>query len=46
MQKITPAVGLVPGDDPAKVKRVTSKVWQMTKLDLAELERAAEGDGL
>jgi predicted 3-demethylubiquinone-9 3-methyltransferase (glyoxalase superfamily) len=31
------------GDDPAKVKRVTSAVWQMEKLDLAELERAAKG---
>ena len=29
------------GDDPAKVKRVTSAVWKMQKLDLAELERAA-----
>jgi predicted 3-demethylubiquinone-9 3-methyltransferase (glyoxalase superfamily) len=29
------------GDDPAKVKRVTSEVWQMEKLDLATLERAA-----
>ena len=29
------------GDDPAKVKRVTGAVWQMEKLDLAELERAA-----
>ena len=31
------------GDDPAKVKRVTSAVWQMEKLDLAELERAVGG---
>ena len=31
------------GDDPAKVKRVTSAVWQMEKLNLAELERAATG---
>jgi predicted 3-demethylubiquinone-9 3-methyltransferase (glyoxalase superfamily) len=31
------------GDDSAKVKRVTSAVWQMEKLDLAELERAAKG---
>jgi predicted 3-demethylubiquinone-9 3-methyltransferase (glyoxalase superfamily) len=31
------------GDDPAKVKRVTAAVWQMEKLDLAELERAAAG---
>ena len=29
------------GDDPAKVKRVTSAVWQMEKMDLAALERAA-----
>jgi len=29
------------GDDPAKVKRVTGEVWQMEKLDLAKLERAA-----
>ena len=29
------------GDDPAKVKRVTSAVWKMKKMDLAELERAA-----
>ncbi len=29
--------------DPARVKRVTSKVWQMGKLELAELERAAAG---
>ena len=33
------------GDDPAMVKRVTSKVWQMDKLDLAALERAARADG-
>ena len=33
------------GDDPAKVKRVTSAVWQMEKLDLAELERAARREG-
>ncbi len=33
------------GEDPAKVKRVTSAVWQMEKLDLAELERAAGGAG-
>lgn len=31
------------GDDPAKVKRVTGAVWQMKKLDLAKLERAADG---
>jgi predicted 3-demethylubiquinone-9 3-methyltransferase (glyoxalase superfamily) len=31
------------GDDPAKVQRVTAKVWQMEKMDLAELERAAAG---
>ena len=29
------------GDDPALVKRVTSALWQMEKLDLAALERAA-----
>ena len=29
------------GDDPAMVKRVTSAVWKMEKLDLAELEHAA-----
>jgi hypothetical protein len=33
------------GDDPARVKRVTSALWQMEKLDLAELERAARVDG-
>src|SRR3954453_1976384 len=32
------------GDDPAKVQRVTAAVWQMEKLDLAELERAAGAD--
>lgn len=32
-------------DDPEKVKRVTSAVWRMEKMDLAELERAA-GDGV
>lgn len=31
------------GEDPAKVKRVTSAVWQMEKMDLAVLERAASG---
>ena len=31
--------------DPAVVKRVTAALWQMEKLDLAELERAAGGDG-
>ena len=31
------------GDDPAKVQRVTAKVWAMEKLDMAELERAADG---
>ena len=31
------------GDDPARVQRVTAKVWAMEKLDLAELERAAGG---
>jgi predicted 3-demethylubiquinone-9 3-methyltransferase (glyoxalase superfamily) len=29
------------GNDPARVQRVTAAVWQMQKLDLAELERAA-----
>ena len=29
--------------DPAPVKRVTSVLWQMEKLYLAELERAASG---
>ena len=29
--------------DPAQVQRVTSAVWKMEKLDLAELERAATG---
>ena len=29
--------------DSARVQRVTSKVWQMEKLDLAGLERAAAG---
>jgi predicted 3-demethylubiquinone-9 3-methyltransferase (glyoxalase superfamily) len=28
--------------DPAKVQRVTAEVWQMTKLDLATLQRAAD----
>jgi len=32
------------GEDPARVQRVTAALWQMEKLDLAELERAA-GDG-
>lgn len=32
------------GEDPAKVKRVTSAVWQMEKMDLAVLERAASAD--
>ena len=31
------------GDDPARVQRVTAKVWQMEKLEVAELERAAAG---
>ena len=31
------------GDDPAMVQRVTSKVWAMEKLDLAELQRVAAG---
>ena len=29
------------GDDPARVQRVTSKLWAMEKLDLGELQRAA-----
>jgi hypothetical protein len=36
--------GWLTGDDPAKVKRVTSALWQMEKLGLAELERAASAD--
>jgi predicted 3-demethylubiquinone-9 3-methyltransferase (glyoxalase superfamily) len=32
------------GEDPAKVKRVTSAVWQMEKMDLAVLERAARAE--
>ena len=42
---------IVPGklwdwfNDPAKVKRVTAEVWQMKKLDLATLERAARPAG-
>jgi predicted 3-demethylubiquinone-9 3-methyltransferase (glyoxalase superfamily) len=32
------------GDDPARVQRVTAGVWQMEKLDLAELEHAAGGE--
>lgn len=31
------------GEDPARVQRVTAAVWQMEKLNLAELERAANG---
>ncbi len=31
------------GNDPARVQRVTAKVWQMEKMDLAALERAAQG---
>src|SRR4051794_11564213 len=31
------------GEDPARVKRVTAAVWQMEKLDLADVERAAKG---
>jgi predicted 3-demethylubiquinone-9 3-methyltransferase (glyoxalase superfamily) len=30
------------GEDPARVQRVTAKVWAMEKLDMAELERAAK----
>jgi predicted 3-demethylubiquinone-9 3-methyltransferase (glyoxalase superfamily) len=33
------------GDDPAIVQRVTSKVWPMGKLDMAELQRAAAAKG-
>ena len=33
------------GDDPAMVQRVTAKVWAMEKLNLAELECAAAGEG-
>ena len=29
--------------DPARVQRVTAAVWQMEKLNVAELERAASG---
>ncbi len=29
------------GEDRARVQRVTAALWQMEKLDLAELERAA-----
>jgi hypothetical protein len=32
------------GDDPAMAKRVTSKVWAVEELDLAELQRAARAD--
>jgi len=32
------------GEDPACVQRVTAVLWQMEKLDLAELERAARGE--
>ncbi len=31
------------GDVPAMVQRVTSKLWAMEKLELAELQRAASG---
>jgi predicted 3-demethylubiquinone-9 3-methyltransferase (glyoxalase superfamily) len=31
------------GDDPARVQRVTAKVWSANKMNLAELERAAKG---
>ena len=30
-------------EDPARVHRVTAALWQMEKLDLAALERAANG---
>ena len=33
------------GEDPARVQRVTAALWQMEKLDLAELERAAGAGG-
>jgi hypothetical protein len=29
------------GEDPARVQRVTVAAWQMKKLDLAKLKRAA-----
>ena len=32
------------GKDPARVQRVTSAVWQMEKMQLAELEDAANGE--
>ena len=32
------------GEDPDRVQRVTAAVWQMEKLDLATLQRAAGGD--
>lgn len=32
------------GENPARVQRVTAKVWAMEKLDFAELERAANAD--
>ncbi|MFN2475333.1 MAG: VOC family protein [Chthoniobacterales bacterium] len=31
------------GDDPARVQRVTTALWAMEKIDLAEIERAANG---
>jgi hypothetical protein len=38
--------GWLNSDDPAMVKRVTSKVWAMEKLDMAELQRAAAADSI
>jgi predicted 3-demethylubiquinone-9 3-methyltransferase (glyoxalase superfamily) len=32
-------------DDPARVQRVTAALWQMEKLDLVRLERAANSNG-
>ena len=32
------------GEDPARVQRVTAAVWQMEKLELAEMKRAAKGN--
>lgn len=34
---------LVAGGDPERVRRVTERMFRMTKLDIAELERAAAG---
>ena len=32
------------GDDPATVKRVTSAVWQIEKLDVPQLQAAARAE--